>query len=166
MIDAQKVAELFDRHAHGLSIYAAQWTELADDCVQEAFCDLARQSQVIHNPASWLFRAVRNRALNSIRSESRRRRRERIASKLELETDACAATLDRMVVAEAMETLTDDLQEIVLLRIWSNLTLSEVAETLDSSTATIHRQYRTALEQLRNHFEISCAPKNDSQTNS
>lgn len=127
MLEAHEIAVLFDRHARGLSIYAAQWTELADDCVQEAFCDLARQAEPIANPSAWLFRAVKNRALNSIRGETRRRRRERIAAKFEQRPDTGAATFDRMAIAEAMESLPDDLREIVLLRIWSSLTLSELS---------------------------------------
>lgn len=176
MLEAHQIAELFDRHARGLAIYAAQWTELADDCVQEAFCDLARQTNVIVNPSAWLFRAVRNRALNSVRGESRRRRRERLAAKFEERPDTGAVALDRLAVAEAMDALPDELREIVVLRIWSNLTLSEIVDTLSStadptsttpmSIATVHRRYLTALEQLKTHFELPCLPKNDSQKNS
>ena len=174
MLEAHQIAALFDRHASGLSIYAAQWTELADDCVQEAFCDLARQTNAIHSPSAWLFRAVRNRALNSIRGESRRKRRERLAAKFDERPDTATDTLNRMAVAEALDSLPDDLREIVVLRIWSSLTLSEIAHTLNStpneygtlSTTTVHRRYQTALEQLKSHFELPCLTKNHSPKNS
>ena len=165
MMEAHQIAELFDRHGRGLALYAAQWTDLADDCVQEAFCELARQTQPPENPAAWLFRVVRNRALNMVRAETRRRRRERLAAKLEYGASVDKTTLDRIVVAEAIETLPHDLREIVLLRIWSNLTLNEIATVLNSSVATMHRRYQTALSQMKKHFEVPCAIKNDFPTN-
>lgn len=166
MIEADQIAALYDRHARGLAFYASQWTELADDCVQEAFCELARQKQPPHHAAAWLFRVVRNRALNSNRGESRRRRRERLSAKLERAPTEGPTSLDRVLVAEALDLLDDELREVIFLRIWSNLTLSEIAEMLGSSTATIHRRYHTALEQLKTHFELPCVTKKNSQPNS
>ncbi len=32
-VDAALIADMFDRHAAALALYAAQWTAAADDCV-------------------------------------------------------------------------------------------------------------------------------------
>ena len=44
-------------------------------------------------------------------------------------------------------------------------TLNEIATILNSSVATMHRRYQTALSQLKKHFEVPCAIKNDFPTN-
>ena len=69
-VDATLIAEMLDRHGPALAFYARQWTSTADDCVQEALVELARQPATPDNPAAWLYRVVRNRALNAARARS------------------------------------------------------------------------------------------------
>jgi RNA polymerase sigma-70 factor (ECF subfamily) len=59
-----------------LALYAAQWTGSPDDCVQEAFVELAQQRTVPGYVVGWLYRVVKNRALNVARGARRRRERE------------------------------------------------------------------------------------------
>ena len=47
-----------------------------EDVVQEAFLLLVRQAVAPENPTGWLYRVVRNRAINAGRSQGRRARRE------------------------------------------------------------------------------------------
>ena len=42
-IDAELLGRLLDEHGAALALYASQWTDAADDCVQEALVELARQ---------------------------------------------------------------------------------------------------------------------------
>ncbi len=44
-IDAELLGRLLDEHGAALALYASQWTDSADDCVQEALVELARQRQ-------------------------------------------------------------------------------------------------------------------------
>src|SRR5262249_48674931 len=75
-IDAELLGQLLDEHAPALALYAAQWTDSADDCVQEALIELARQPQRPGNVVAWLYRVVKHRALNAARGARRRRERE------------------------------------------------------------------------------------------
>ena len=59
------LGRLIDRHAPALELYARQWCDTAEDVVQEAFVKLAGQNPAPDHPAAWLFRAVRNGALNA-----------------------------------------------------------------------------------------------------
>jgi len=40
-IDAELLGRLLDEHGPALALYASQWTDAADDCVQEALIELA-----------------------------------------------------------------------------------------------------------------------------
>ena len=53
-VDASLIAELFDRHAAALEFYAAQRTTSPQDCVQEAFLELARQPSPPDDPGAKL----------------------------------------------------------------------------------------------------------------
>ena len=70
--DAAFIAEMLNRHGAALELYAAQWTNAAGDCVQEALVELAGLAVKPENPKAWLYRVVRNRALNTARSARRR----------------------------------------------------------------------------------------------
>src|SRR5260370_23966564 len=80
-IDAEQLGRLLDEHGRALALYAAQWTDSADDCVQEALVELARQPSAPENLRAWLYRVVKHRALNAARGARRRLAREsRIAN--------------------------------------------------------------------------------------
>ena len=81
-VTPELLGSLLDEHGGALALYAAQWTENADDCVQEALIELAGQSHVPASPVAWLYRVVRNRAISQYRSSRRRERREQLALRL------------------------------------------------------------------------------------
>ena len=82
MADDDGVAELnrlaIDRAA-GLTLYARQWLDApdAEDAVQDALTALVSLPRRPDDPIAWMYRAVRNAAIDAARSESRRARRER-----------------------------------------------------------------------------------------
>src|SRR5437879_13764246 len=70
------VARLIDAHAAPLVLYARQWCDAPEDVVQEAFLKLVRQGRPPQDAVAWLYRVVRNGALDVARRARRRQRRE------------------------------------------------------------------------------------------
>ena len=64
-MESERLRRLIDRLAAALELYARQWCDEPEDVVQEAFVKLAEQPATPLNPAAWLFRTVRNRAINA-----------------------------------------------------------------------------------------------------
>jgi RNA polymerase sigma factor (sigma-70 family) len=160
-VDATLIAEMFDRHAAALALYASQWTTSAEDCVQEALVELARQPQAPDNPAAWLYRTVRNRALNAARSARRRSAHEQAAAKARLARRSAAP--DPAVeasLADLLAALDATSREIVVLRVWGGLAWQEIAELVGGSKSTAQRHYVQALELLRKHGEPRSCPTN------
>jgi len=160
-VDATLIAELLQRHAAALALYASQWTTAADDCVQESLVELARQPAAPDNPTAWLYRVVRNRSLNAARASRRRAAHERTALEVRGEhrfSDAGPA--EQAELNDLLKTLPDDAREIVVLRIWGQLAWREIAEVLGSSTSSAQRNYVEALQQLRKHWEPRSCPTN------
>jgi RNA polymerase sigma factor (sigma-70 family) len=146
-VDATLVAELFDRHAAALALYAAQWTTQPDDCVQEALIELARQPAAPDNPPAWLYRVVRNRALNASRAARRRAAHEQQAATRRESFDAGSATSAEL--RDALSALEPTAREIVVLRVWGQLAWQEIADVVGGSKSSAQRHYMQALDRLQ-----------------
>ena len=71
-ISADRVRQLYDRHAAALLAYACSFVSdpaMAEDVVQQVFVKLLQGSiSMPEAPAAYLYRAVRNAALNTRRN--------------------------------------------------------------------------------------------------
>lgn len=155
-MDAEQLATLIDRHAGPLALYASQWSSEADDIVQEAFIRLVNQEKLPDPPLPWLFTVVRNLALTDRRSHERRRRREAVAGRLRAQQDDVSWAAE---IAEALEQLEAESREIVVARLWGNLTFEEIANLLNISASTAYRRYQESLAILRRLLEFPCTTK-------
>jgi RNA polymerase sigma factor (sigma-70 family) len=159
-IDAELLGRLLDVYGASLALYASQWTDAPDDCVQEALVELARQPHAPEHPAAWLYRVVKNRALNAARGARRRRERESRAMAERFAAGQRPEEFDTYDVHAAMEALSQldaGDRELVIMRIWGCLTYDEVGVALGISTSSAHRQYARALAKLRKILESPCS---------
>jgi len=167
-VTPELLGRLLDEHGGALALYAAQWTENADDCVQEALIELAGQKHLPAIPVAWLYRVVRNRAISQYRSTKRRERREQLALRLRPKkaTDRASEALsgpDSEQLADALAALGDEIREVVVARTWGELNFEQIAELAGCSTSTAHRRYEAGLAALRERLTIPC-PTNDTAT--
>jgi RNA polymerase sigma-70 factor (ECF subfamily) len=165
-ISPEKLAELLDRHAAALRLYAAQWSRSADDCVQESFIELASQSPVPDDMLSWLYRVVRNKALNAARGDRRRRRHEAeaVGAQQRWFIAASESAFDAGEVERVLESLAPEQREVILARLWGGLTLEQIAHAMGTSTSSVHRCYHAALKIMRTRLESPCANKTNPST--
>ena len=157
-LDADKLARLLDRHGPALVLFARQWCAAAEDVVQEAFVQLAAQRPPPEDPIGWLYRVVRNGAINQLRSADRRTRHETAAA-ARREPWFCTSPDDRLDAAAAAESLTHlpiDQREVIVARLWGSLSFDEIARLTGSSTTTVHRLYHRGLEALRERLGVPC----------
>ncbi len=157
------IIELLDRHAAALELYASQWSNSPADCVQEAYIHLTRRIQELgrlpEHPAAWLYRVVRNQAHNEARAQRRREYHEQIAARLiERRLTDPSTTAESLPLLEALDSIASTEREIIVLRIWSELTWQEIADLTNTSSSSAQRRYVAALTKLRQHLEPSCLP--------
>ena len=168
VIDAELLGWLLEEHGPALALYASQWTNSAEDCVQEALVELARQRRQPDHVVAWLYRVVKNRALNDARGNRRRRRRETqvIADRFVGCRGSDADRVEIIAATEALGRLEIAERELVIMRIWGGLTYEEIGAATNVSIATAHRQYERALTKLRTLLESPCSTnKNNTNTN-
>ena len=177
-ISPELLGRLLDEQGGALALFAAQWTDLPDDCVQEALIELARQRPVPDSPVAWLFRVVRNRAISRARSARRRERhesrawefkqREGVAREDEALAERHGEPLaDPEEVAAALASLEAELREVVVARTWGGLGFQQIAALVGCSTSTAHRRYIAGLAALRERLSETCpaSAKTTSRTN-
>lgn len=159
--DPEFLGRLLDEQGGVLALYASQWTDAADDCVQEALLELVRQPTLPDNVPAWLFRVVRNRAIGRARSQQRRRRHESLAMRdVPLETKpGREPEWSAAEVSAALDGIEDGLREVVVARVWGNLGFEAIAELIGASASTAHRRYEAGLQALRTRLGITWTAK-------
>ena len=161
-MDSDELGRLIDRHAVALELYARQWCETPEDVVQEAFLKLAGQGGLPDNPAAWLFRVVRNGAINAGTAARRRRRHESEAAAesrtwFQADHDGTAPdALDPETATAALRTLPLEQREVIIAHLWGGLSFEQIAEVSGISSSTAHRYYRAGLTTLRGRLGVSC----------
>ncbi|MEO8440539.1 MAG: sigma-70 family RNA polymerase sigma factor [Spartobacteria bacterium] len=137
-----------------LLLFARRWTNSraeAEDIVQDAFVRFWRRQHSIENRAL-LYAAVRSAALDRLRSAQRRARREAavaLESDPHIEPQFAEMHESEQPLAAAVGRLPDEQREVVILKIWNELTFAEIAEVLEISQNTAASRYRYALGALR-----------------
>ena len=148
----------FSQLAPGLVLFARQWARSAadaEDIVQEAFVKFWRRNHKIDNRAL-LYATVRSVALDLIRRDSRRARREAEAfSDAEQSIQPSFAFEDesQRALAAAIDLLPQEQREVLVMKIWNELTFAEIATTLGISNNTAASRYRYALSALKKNLQ-------------
>jgi RNA polymerase sigma-70 factor, ECF subfamily len=146
--------ECFSEVGPGLLLFARQWVRShadAEDIVQEAFVRFWRRNYNIDNRAL-LFATVRSVALDLIRRDSRRARREaEVVSESEQSVEPQFEFQDesQRELAAAINRLPQEQREVLVMKIWNDLTFAAIAEVLEISQNTAASRYRYALATLK-----------------
>ena len=160
----------FQRLAPRLLLFARQWLVNpadAEDAVQEAFVRFwRRECRVNTGNQGLLFAAVRSTALDLLRKENRRQRREQAAYLDEMPGSGPAepAFFEGIgglpdgggQLEAAMRELPVEQREVLVLRIWGELTFAEVAVSLAILPNTAASRYRYALASLKKTLQPAC----------
>jgi DNA-directed RNA polymerase specialized sigma24 family protein len=67
--------------------------------------------------------------------------------------------IDARLAQDFLQTLPSHLREIVLLRIWGQMTLKEISQVVNKSIPWVHHDYKMALEMIRKKLEHSSCRK-------
>ncbi|MGL6076418.1 MAG: RNA polymerase sigma factor [Fimbriiglobus sp.] len=168
-MDAGDFTALVNRYAPALVLYARQWCVTPEDVVQAAFLKLARQGTPPENLVPWLYRVVRNGAIDAGRAARRRQKYETHAAERApswfLPPDDPTG-LDAEAATRALEELPGELREIVVAHLWGGLTFEQIASNLGGSASTAYRRYAEGLELLRKRLNPPAKAKTPQKTNS
>jgi RNA polymerase sigma-70 factor (ECF subfamily) len=156
------LGSLFDLTSHRLVRFAVTLTRNqydAEDCVQTALVRIAREPALLGTvvcPWAYLLRMVRNEALLI----GRRKRPRPMAGELcDLLTFCRVDELEReethRAVWSALRKLPREQAEVVVLKIWEEMTFVQIGQILETSPNTAASRYQYALAKLTKRLSTS-----------
>ena len=153
-----------DQHGPALVLFARQWVSSqadAEDVVQDAFVRFWRARDRVAEPAGYLYACVKHSALDRQRQRKRQARRDEAAARPEAETLFAVPQEDDergVAVSAALRHLPEDQREVLVMKIWGDLSFPQIAEALRISTNTAASRYRYALIRLREQLVQESIP--------
>ena len=155
----ETVRQLYERHGPALLAYARSFAadrSQAEDAVQQVFLKLLRgETETPDAPLAYLYRAVRNTALNSRRTIKRDASLDAVEHWFSHRGGNQEAAL---ALQSSLAALPDEQREVVIMRIWSGLTLDEIATATFTPLNTVASRYRYALDKLRERLKPHRSP--------
>lgn len=157
--DEAAISQLYRHYAPGIYGYLASRVgdaALADDLTSEVFLraleGLPQYEDRGISFSAWLYRIAHDRMVDHWRRQARRP-----TAPLQEERLPAQAGIDEQVevrlrmeqLGQAMEQLTAEQNQVILLRFVAGLKLHEIAHVMDKSTAAIKMLQLRALTQLR-----------------
>jgi RNA polymerase sigma-70 factor (ECF subfamily) len=141
---------LYEAKASGLVLYGRALGLghcEAEDALQETFLALLQMPRQPEQPEHYCLRAFRNRALNHHRSLWRRLAREwesvRWFEKNAVQDETEAEVMRQLARLPAAQ------REVIVLKIWHDLTFEEIGNLLDLSPNTAAGRYRYGINKLK-----------------
>lgn len=146
----EEVEEAYREHAPALIVFACSIVgqrSRAQDVVQQVFLRLVeRPLQRPDDLRAYLFTAIRNAAMNELRST----RQLVELSEEDSWFEGCGHdVLSERHLRSALWSLPEEQRQVIVLHIWGELTFAEIAVVLGISANTAASRYRYALERLR-----------------
>jgi RNA polymerase sigma-70 factor (ECF subfamily) len=139
------------RHGPVVLLYASQIAASrtdAEDAVHDGFVRFWKCRNAARQSPALFFTCVRSAAMDQRRARGRRKRREE-AGPSALFARPDQGEESRELAEKALEQLPTAQREVVVLKIWGDLTFAEVAEIVGESPNTVATRYRLAMEKMR-----------------
>ncbi len=150
--DMQALAAIYD--AYSAVVYHLLLARLADEeCAEDLLVDVfmvlverGRGVAQIRDLRAYLLQIARNHAARAHRKQHHNSPDLAVAT---VADEPVTEALDSIVVREALAALPAGQAEVVVLKVWHELTFAEIGQTLDISPNTAASRYRYGLEKLR-----------------
>ena len=152
--EAERWRIWLERRGAALILFARQWSASgadAEDAMQAGFLKFWRTRAKARDEVAYLYACVRGAAMDLGRSERRRDVREARASAGTEESgfELAAERAEREAAVEAaLRELPADQREVVVMRLWGELSFAQIAEALGVPLQTAASRYRYAIRRL------------------
>src|SRR3954451_4316004 len=159
--ESSQLAVLFERHHAGLFRYLMQLSRnraLSEDLTQEVFFRVLKYAGT-YDPglpfSVWLYRMGRNAFYDSLRARSAEplsAETLEVRSREPMPEEAFAQKQDRMFLGEALQNLSDEKREVLVLSRFHDLRYQEIAEIMKCEVRTVKVRVYRAIHELREKF--------------
>lgn len=161
--DAFRVlVESYMKQAYDVAYFVLGDHDDADDVAQEAFVNVHRSIAKFRGDsdfATWLFRIVKNCALNRLKQKKRKQRREvdlAIADKELTSVNAGLGSTEnaRIHIERVLHELPTLQRAVVMLRHMNGLSTRQVSRILECSEGTVKTHLHRGLKKMRDRLQF------------
>jgi RNA polymerase sigma factor (sigma-70 family) len=133
--------------------------ERAEDAIHDAFCRLPRLNRKPRHLKPYVFRAVRNAAIDQLRRNPlpHDEASEFIFEPNEGPSERASRKEFKEQVSDSMLTLSENQRETIVQHLYAGLTFREIARLRKTSLSTVAAWYYRGLKKLRAQLEDSHA---------
>jgi len=147
-----KLDEIFSRRNLELYLLALSITRdpsSAEDCVHDSLVAVAELKQNIEDLEPYIFRVVRNKAIHCVKQVAKNDNSGLIREYLISTSDSLetARLLDQ--IKSHIGLLESNHQQVLIMKLFSDLTFDEIAKITENSPNTVASWYRRGLQQLQ-----------------
>ena len=148
---------LVDTRGPALILYARQWCHAPEDVVQDAFLKLVALRPPPRDAVAWLYRVVRNAAIDAGKADRRRQRRETATVRPgRWFVEPAVEGLDAEAAVSALQRLPVEEREAIVARLWGGLSFEQIAEVAGCSASTAFRRFSAGIDALRKELGAPC----------
>ena len=130
---------------------------LAEDLTQETFIKFfeSKDYHSIGKEMAYLYTIARNLCIDYFRKQKEELIEDLPAKIQEMpdSSDKVESIVDQLSIEQALDHLTDDEREAVVLRFSGELSVEDIAKSMDISRFAVRRRISSALEKLRKEME-------------
>jgi len=143
------------KHGPQLLLFARTQTRCeadAEDLLQEAVIESSGKSEGNPPDLPLVYTTLRRRAIDLARKTDRRTAREEVTTERSEDCwfdDTIEQKETARLIERAIKNMPEKFREVVMLKIWSELTFAQIAQTLDIPLNTAASRYRYGLEILK-----------------
>ena len=134
------------RELYTYSLALTRNREAAEDAIHNAFQRLLRRGSAPADLRPYVFRCVRNAAIDNLRQD---KRREDSIFDLSNDTGQQSARGLGAELQQLLTQLSEDEHETIVLKVFDGMTLQEIADLRDASINTVGSWYRRGIEKLK-----------------
>jgi RNA polymerase sigma-70 factor (ECF subfamily) len=157
--DPSALSEIYDRYSARIHNYIYRRVgnvHLAEDLTAEVFVRMLQAAQsdkfARTSLSAWLYRIAHNLIVDHFRSQSQQEVQawdERLGAAVDDPTVAVEAKLAQQGLRAALSHLTEQQQQVIVLRFGEGLSALQIAEILDTSEGAVRALQHRALASLR-----------------
>lgn len=153
-----ELVELFQTKQKQLYVAALTITrdrDAAEDAVLDAMLAVSELDQAPDNLLAYLYMSIRNKALHNVK----RSRRFSADTEYQNFVDTQSQTAEQQVflqqVLRQLEKLESNQQQVLIMKLFGDLTFEEIAEITSNSPNTVASWYRRGLFKLKENIHES-----------
>lgn len=153
-----QLTELFESRQKQLYVAALSITRdraSAEDAVLDALLAVAELPQMPENLPGYVYRTVRNKALHCVKRASRFSSETDFSAFIDPTSQSADQQIFLAQVMRELEKLDSNQQQVLVMKLFGDLTFDEISEITANSPNTVASWYRRGLAKLK---ESMCEP--------